>query len=43
LPIKKWLSVCPDPEAEEIAKLYKDGKGPHFEKIGKLPIWNEDF
>ncbi|HHY71465.1 MAG TPA: FMN-binding glutamate synthase family protein [Thermoanaerobacterales bacterium] len=40
---KMGYLVYPDPEAEEIAKLYKDGKGPHFEKIGKLPIWNEDF
>ncbi len=40
---KKGYLVYPDPSDPEIAKNYKEGKGQVFEKIGKLPMWNEDI
>lgn len=33
--------VLPDPEDPEVAKAYARGEGPVFEKIGRLPIWDE--
>lgn len=40
---KMGYLLYPDPEDEIIASQYREGKGPHFEKIGKLPMWNEDI
>jgi len=40
---KMGYLLYPDPEDEIVASQYKDGKGPHFEKIGKLPMWNEEI
>lgn len=39
---KRGYIVHPDPEDEEVSEKYKVGIGPRFEKVGKLPIWNED-
>ncbi len=39
---KRGYIVHPDPEDEEVAEKYKVGVGPTFEKVGKLPIWNEE-
>ncbi len=39
---KRGYIVHPDPEDDEVAEKYKVGVGPRFEKVGKLPIWNED-
>ncbi|MFO7887676.1 MAG: glutamate synthase-related protein [Eubacteriales bacterium] len=39
---KMGYVIYPNPEDEKIAKAYKEGKGLKFEKIGKLPMWNED-
>ena len=33
----------PDPSDPIIAENYKNGIGQVFEKIGKLPLWNEDI
>lgn len=35
--------IYPDPSDSVIAENYKNGKGQVFEKIGKLPMWNEDI
>jgi hypothetical protein len=35
--------IYPDPSDPVIAENYKNGKGQIFEKIGKLPMWNEDI
>jgi hypothetical protein len=35
--------VYPDPSDPVIAENYRNGKGQIFEKIGKLPMWNEDL
>src|SRR6056297_2246399 len=40
---KMGYVIYPNPEDEDIAKAYKEGKGLKFEKIGKLPMWNEDI
>ncbi len=34
--------IYPDPSDIKIAENYRKGNGPVFEKIGKLPLWNED-
>jgi len=34
--------VYPDPSNPEIAENYRNGKGQVFEKIGRLPMWNEE-
>lgn len=39
---KRGYIVHPDPEDDEVAEKYKVGIGQRFEKVGKLPIWNED-
>lgn len=39
---KRGYIVHPDPEDDEVAEKYKLGIGPKFEKVGKLPIWNEE-
>ena len=38
---KMGYLVFPDPSNEEIAESYKHGIGQVFERIGKLPLWNE--
>jgi len=35
--------IYPDPSNPSIAENYKKGIGQIFEKIGKLPMWNEDI
>lgn len=40
---KMGYLIYPDPSDPEIAENYKAGKGQIFEKIGKLPIWNEEI
>lgn len=40
---KKGYLVYPDPSDPEVSENFKNGKGPIFEKIGKLPIWNEEI
>ncbi len=34
-----WL-VFPDPQAPAVAAAHARGEGPHFEKIGRLPLWD---
>ncbi|MFA9424021.1 MAG: glutamate synthase-related protein [Sedimentibacter sp.] len=40
---KMGYLVYPDPSDPKIAENYKAGKGQVFERIGKLPIWNEEI
>jgi len=40
---KKGYLIYPDPSDPVIAENYKNGIGQIFEKIGKLPMWNEDI
>ncbi len=40
---KMGYLIYPDPSDPVIAENYKNGKGQIFEKIGKLPMWNEDI
>lgn len=40
---KMGYLVYPDPSDPVIADNYKNGKGQIFEKIGKLPMWNEEL
>jgi hypothetical protein len=35
--------IYPDPSNPVIAENYRNGKGQIFEKIGKLPMWNEEI
>ncbi len=35
--------IYPDPSDPIIAENYRRGKGQVFEKIGKLPMWNEEL
>ena len=35
--------IYPNPSDPVVAENYKNGKGQVFEKIGKLPMWNEDI
>lgn len=35
--------IYPDPSDPEIAENYRKGIGQVFEKIGKLPMWDEDI
>lgn len=34
--------VHPDPSDPAVAAAHAKGEGPHFEKIGKLPLWNAE-
>ncbi len=34
--------ICPDPSDPKVAEDFKNGVGEVFEKIGRLPLWNED-
>jgi hypothetical protein len=40
---KMGYLVYPDSSDSVVAENYKKGKGPIFEKIGKLPMWNEEI
>ncbi|WP_326907701.1 glutamate synthase-related protein [Sedimentibacter sp. MB31-C6] len=40
---KMGYLLYPDPSDPKVADNYKEGKGQVFEKIGKLPMWNEDI
>lgn len=40
---KKGYLIFPDPSDPEIAKNYKNGIGRAFEKVDKLPMWNEEI
>lgn len=40
---KKGYLIFPDPSDPEIAENYKKGIGRAFEKVDKLPIWNEEI
>jgi glutamate synthase-like protein len=40
---KMGYLIYPDPSDPVIAENYKKGIGQVFEKIGKLPMWNEDM
>lgn len=40
---KMGYLIYPDPSDPVIAEQYKKGIGQVFEKIGKLPMWNEDI
>jgi len=35
--------LYPDPEDTEVSENYLNGKGQVFEKIGKLPMWDEEI
>ncbi len=34
--------VYPDPTDLDVVKAYQNGSGPTFEKIGKLPMWQDE-
>lgn len=38
---EKGYLIYPDPSDQEIAENYKNGIGPIFQVIGKLPLWDE--
>ena len=40
---KRGHIIYPDPSDPKIAENYKNGIGPHFQKIAKLPMWDEEF
>ncbi len=40
---KMGYLIYPDPSNPEVVQNYKEGKGQVFEKIGKLPMWNEEI
>lgn len=40
---KMGYLLHPDPSDPVIARNYKNGIGPVFEKIGRLPMWNEEM
>ena len=35
--------LYPDPSDPVVAENYRNGKGPVFERIGKLPMWDEEM
>jgi len=39
----KGYYVYPDPSDAKIAQDYREGIGPYFEKIGKIPMWDEEY
>ncbi len=39
---KRGYIIHPDPEDPEVVEKFKNDAGPRFEKVGKLPIWNEE-
>lgn len=40
---KNGLLVIPDPENEEVQRLYQDGLGENFRSYGRLPMWDEEY
>ena len=40
---EKGYLIYPDPSDSVIAENYKNGIGQVFEKIGKLPMWNDEI
>jgi hypothetical protein len=40
---KMGYLIYPNPSDPEVVQNYIDGKGQIFEKIGKLPMWNEEI
>ena len=40
---QKGYFIHPDPSDPVIQEKYKNGIGPHFYKIGKLPMWDEEI
>ena len=40
---KQGYLIYPDPSDPEIQEKHKKGIGPHFQRIGKLPMWNEEI
>lgn len=40
---KKGFLVIPDPSDPKISENYRNGIGPVFEKIDRLPLWNEEI
>ncbi|NLM43924.1 MAG: FMN-binding glutamate synthase family protein [Clostridiales bacterium] len=39
---KKGYLVIPDPSDPIVQEKHKKGIGPHFQRIGKLPMWDEE-
>lgn len=39
---RKGYLIHPDPSNSKVQENYKKGIGPHFSKVGKLPMWDED-
>lgn len=39
---QKGYLIYPDPDDKKVADNYKNGVGPIFQKIGKLPLWDEN-
>ncbi|MCK9443873.1 MAG: glutamate synthase-related protein [Tissierellaceae bacterium] len=39
---QKGYYINPDPSDSKVAEDYKKGIGPFFEKIGRIPMWNEE-
>lgn len=40
---KMGYIIHPDPSNSEVAENFRNGRGIIFEKIGKLPVWNEEI
>jgi hypothetical protein len=40
---KKGYQVIPDPSDPVIQEKHKKGIGPHYQRIGKLPMWDEEI
>lgn len=40
---KRGYLVIPDPSDPIIQEKHKKGIGPHFQRIGKLPMWDEEI
>ncbi len=40
---KEGYLVYPDPSDPLVQENYKKGIGPHFQRIGKLPMWDEEI
>lgn len=40
---EKGYLIYPDPSNPQISKNYRNGIGRVFEKIGRLPMWNEEI
>lgn len=40
---KKGYLVIPDPSDPVVQEKHKKGIGPHFQRIGKLPMWDEEI